>query len=63
MKIGRIIGILLVMGLVLALVSPALATVDTGQTVPRQPAMDSGKNEKGGPGQKEMKVKFFLYLA
>ena len=44
-KIGKIVGILLVMGLLLGLAPPALAAVDTGQTVPSLPSLDNGQGK------------------
>ena len=44
-KIGKIVGILLVMGLLLGLVPSALAAVDTGQTVPSLPSLDNGQGK------------------
>lgn len=44
-KAGRIVGILLVMGLLLGLAPSALAAVDTGQTVPSLPSLDNGQGK------------------
>ncbi|MBN2186370.1 MAG: hypothetical protein JW732_02845 [Dehalococcoidia bacterium] len=44
-RIGRIAGILLVVGLLFGLVPPALAAVDTGQTVPALPHLDTGQSK------------------
>jgi len=47
-KAGRIVGILLVMGLLLGLVPPALAAVDTEKTVPSLPLLDNGQGKDKG---------------
>jgi hypothetical protein len=44
-RIGRIAGILLVVGLLFGLVPPALAAVDTGQTAPSLPPLDTGQGK------------------
>lgn len=49
-KIGRIVGVLLVVGLLLGLVPPALAAVDIGQAAPSLPLLDNGQGkDKGKP--------------
>ncbi len=47
-KVGMIAGILLVMGLLLGLVPPALAAVDNEKTVPSLPLLDNGQGKDKG---------------